>query len=247
MFKSSVLISLVAAGCVASLCCPTVAQAQVVYSNDFETNTNGFNTASTSLLPTDSQGFGVSPESTYLGRFANGTASLSLTGLEIGTTYTVEMDLFIGATWDGSQDVFQLGVQGGSFLVNSSFGNFGAQSYSDATPATGPGSAFAALTGADFFNLSPGNNTNRYAIYSFSKGAGNPTLQFTSIATTAQLDFTGVGLQDVTDEYWAVDNVVVSGPGVVSVPEAGAGALASIGTSMLAVGAFITRRRRPVA
>ncbi|MBC8139315.1 MAG: hypothetical protein H8F28_25855 [Fibrella sp.] len=242
MSKSSVLLSLAAAGCLATLCYATAAHAQVVYSNDFETNTNGFTSASTSLQPTDGQGFGVSPESAYLGRFSNGTVSLALTGLEIGTTYTVEMDLFIGATWDGGGDVFQLGVDGGSFLVNSSFGNFGNQSYSDATPATGPGSSFAPLTGADFLNFGA-NNSLRYSIYYFSKGAGNPVLQFIPTATTAQLNFIGTGLQEVTDEYWAVDNVVVRGPGVVAVPEAGTTGLLAIGGSFVGIGAIVARRR----
>lgn len=243
MLKSSVLLSLVATSFLVTLCCATASHAQVVYSNDFETNTNGFSSGSTTLLPTDNQGFGTSPESTYLGRFGNNTVSLALTGLEIGTTYTVEMDLFIGATWDGGSDIFQLGVDGGSFLVNSSFSNFFGQSYSDANPVAGPGSALPFMTGADFFNLSPGNNTNRYSIYLFSKGTGNPVLQFIPTATTAQLNFTGSGLQDLADEYWAIDNVVVSGPGVVTVPEAGTSGLLSLGGALFGIGAVIARRR----
>ena len=56
MSKLGALLSLsIAASCLAALSLTTAAQAQVVYSNDFETNTAGFTSASTELLPTDSQ------------------------------------------------------------------------------------------------------------------------------------------------------------------------------------------------
>ena len=201
----------------------------IVYSNDFETNTNGFSTSGTTLLPTDNGGYSSSNQSTYLGKFAgNDSTDLTLTGLTPGQSYTVKFDLFIGNSWDGNStnygpDNFSLKV-GSTALVNATFQNLYSgeasltsfeQTYSDNTPL-GDGGNFATLTGADVM-FDGGAYTNRYGIYYFGHGAGNPVLTFTAGSASETLSFAGAGLQDVGDEFWAIDNVEVSTP--VPTPE----------------------------
>ena len=214
------------AGCLL-LAIPTTATAQVVYSNDFETSTTGFSSSSTDTLPTTSGGFASTPTSTFLGRFASGTVDLSLTGLTVGRQYRVGFDLFIGASWDGNSTAFgpdnwRLGVTGNSDLVNTTFINLvpadGAlndftQNYSDSNPV-GPGSN-ARFAGADV-SFAGSSINDRYAIYKFSNGGGNPDLTFTATNANTTITFAGVGLQDTGDEFWAIDNVIVSG---ISAPE----------------------------
>ncbi|MFT3880061.1 MAG: PEP-CTERM sorting domain-containing protein [Gemmatales bacterium] len=205
----------------ASLC--GSASAQVVYSNNFEANTNGFTAggAIPSLtrfsLPTDSGGIASPNQSMYLGRLGSGIAksgsideivTLSVTGLTSGVKYSVAFDLLIGASWDGSAtspwgpDSWRFAVDG-TRLVNTTFSNLqqginaGAstpQRYSDTTFTSLTGPDLSRHTGADFF-FSP-NNTNYsldYSIYLFGRGVGNPYLEFTATSGTATLEFARFG------------------------------------------------------
>ena len=94
------------------------ASAQIVYQNDFETNTNGFNTASTVSRTTGNAGLNSAPLSTYLGRFANNMVTLTVNGLTAGTVYSVGFDLFIEATMDGNE-LWQLSSISSGPLVSS--------------------------------------------------------------------------------------------------------------------------------
>ncbi len=223
--------------------------AGVVYSNDFETNTNGFDRTETFALP--STGNPATPLSTFLGRFGNDTATLSLSGLTAGRAYEVRFDLFIGATWDGNYpgwggpDVFRL-TAGATPLVDATFGHSPApgdplllQSYSDATPLGGPAyaAAYPGRTGADVDYFSPNTIFENYSIYYFGHGAGNPYLTFIASGATETLTFQGLNLQGVGDEFWAIDNVAVS-----AVPEPSSIALSLIG--LAAAGLYGRRRAR---
>src|SRR5215216_2672414 len=88
--------------CAAFLSCASTVQAQIVFGNNFETDTAGF-TSSGSLpaltrvsLPTDSAGLASANQSMWLGRLGSGIAksgsvdeivTLNLTGLTPGTVY----------------------------------------------------------------------------------------------------------------------------------------------------------------
>ncbi len=160
--------------------------------------------------------------------------TLSLTGLTPGTAYRVSLDLLIGGSWDGSAgtfgpDQFKLTATSGAnsaTLINATFSNCGVnnelcgatspQSYSDATPTAGPGPSGVGNppeTGADFYNDTGGPSFYYldYGIYYFSHGAGNPVLTFTAGASTATLTFERLPIAsgDSSDEYWAVDNIIV--------------------------------------
>lgn len=241
-------VRLAALTALAALASP--APAAIVYSNDFEANTAGFDTASTTTLQTTADPAG--PTSTYLGRFSNDSAVLSLTGLTVGAQYTVAFDLFIGASWDGNNvgvgpDEWLLTVGGATpeTLVNTTFQNLNAseqaqgQNYSDTNPI-GAGS-FAAQTGADVAYFSAPSFFDRYAIYYFSHGAGNPVLTFTATGANVTLTFAGNNLQDVGDEFWALDNVVVTGPAANAVPAPGGLGLLAVGGLGLQAGRL--RRR----
>ena len=182
----------------------------IIYSNDFETNTAGFDIADTQFLPNDSTGGG----STYLGRRTPGSnlTVLTLTGLTPGAIYNLAFDLYIGGTWDGSlsfgPDTFTLSTSSSGILVNATFRNAfpignptPSQTYSDATPL-GNGGLFRTREGADVELGEP--------IYHFGRGAGNPLLSFTAAGTTEVITFRSVDAQGINDEFFALDNVVVS-------------------------------------
>jgi hypothetical protein len=222
------------------LCLP--GRAQVVFSNDFETNTDGF-TASGSLTnlsrvqrPTDSGGPSSTNTSMWLGKIGDGVAkggtneevvTLALTNLIAGATYTVAFDLMIGASWDGAAsgygpDCWRFSVDG-QRLVDTIFSNvkqgvnagaYSPQRYSDTNYATPTGPDVDRFTGADAFwsANADGNYANDYAIYYFGHGAGNPMLSFTATNSSATLQFVRYGSSaDSSDEYWALDNVLVTG------------------------------------
>ena len=221
--------------------------AVVVYSNDFQTNTAGFNVTDRIVLPSDAVG-GVS---TYLGRRTPGTnaATLTLTGLTPGATYDLAFDLFLGGTWDGSlvfgPDFFGLTSSSSGVLVNATFRNgfpigtpTPSQTYSDATPL-GDGGLFRTREGADVELGEP--------IYFFGRGAGNPLLSFTAAGTTETLSFGSVDFQGVSDEFFALDNVVVTTEenGAVGVPGPATLALLLVSVPAVLVAAATRRRCRP--
>lgn len=82
-----------------------------------------------------------------------------------------------------------------------------------------------ALTGAEFSRREGPGYSGYYGIYYFSYGTGNPILTFTAGGATASLQWArysgGTNFGDSGDEYWVLDNVIVS-----SVPEPSTGAFA---------------------
>ena len=160
----------------------------------------------------------------FLGRFTNNSPTLTLTTLIPGATYSVGFELYIGATMDGVEP-WTLTTGSGQTLVNTTFGNFGSQQYSD-TNFTSPTPDVAPKTGADVSQLVGPSNFDDFTIYYFGKGAGNPTLNFVAPASGSQtLIFAGASMPEPTDEFWALDNVTVTTPDqpVVGVPESSEG------------------------
>jgi hypothetical protein len=235
------MLTTVAVAC--SICSPALAM--VVFTNDFEADTQGFSSAARSSLPSDDLGYAGPNPTMMLGRFANDDITLTLSGLAAGVPHDVAFDLFIGASWDGNSTAFgpdSVRVTAGiETLIDATFinlveGDAGlttyTQSYSDATPVGA--AAFAPFAGADvrFDNTDEPSIFGRYAIYFFGRGVGNPVLGFTPLADSIEIRFQGLGLQDVSDEFWAIDNVVVT-----VVPEPAS--LALIAAAM----AVVARRR----
>jgi MYXO-CTERM domain-containing protein len=155
------------------------AAAQVVYSNDFETDTNGFGfdgtladwTAARVSLPTDSGGLASPNQSMWLGKLGDGIAKLAdtdeivtvaLADLEPFREYFVSFDLLIGASWDGAAngygpDSWRFSVNGVR-LVDTMFSNgeqgvnvgaYSPQRYTDTSYTSPNGPDVPRFTGAD--------------------------------------------------------------------------------------------------
>ncbi len=225
------------------------AQASIIFSNDFQSDTNGFTpggsigTLTRFSLPTDSGGLSSPNQSMWLGRLGYNVAksgsideivTLNLSGLTAGRQYNVAFDLFIGGSWDGSAfsfgpDSWRFAVDG-TRLVDTTFTNgnqgeeygaFSPQKYSDTTYTSTSGPNFGKFTGADF-SFTTGSNLYglHYATYRFGRGTGNPVLTFTASGPNATLEFARYGnTPDSPDEYWALDNVEVSDTSPSVVPE----------------------------
>lgn len=228
------LIVLAAASLVASS-----ARGQVVFSNNFESNTTGFAASgtlsglTTVSLPTDGGGLSSTNHSTWLGKIGFGVnktgsndeiVTLSLSGLSPSTTYSVAFDLLIGASWDGrvgtyGPDSWRFAVNG-TRLVDTIFSDYnghnqgaaGPQIYSDTSYTNPNGPVQANFAGSEFNVSDTSGYAGDYAIYYFGHGSGNPVLLFSPNSDgIATLEFARYGnTTDSADEYWALDNVSVS-------------------------------------
>ena len=193
------------------------AQADVVYSNNFQSNTAGFTNAGVlpaltrTSLPTDGGGLASPNQSMWLGRLGEGIAkstaaaeiaNLNVNGLTPGRQYIVSFDLLVGASWDGAaggygNDAWYFAVNG-TRLVDTIFSNgdqgidYGAyspQRYTDLNYATPSGANVAAFTGAEYYRKQGPGYSGYYGIYYFSHGAGNPLLTFTASGNSATLSW----------------------------------------------------------
>jgi hypothetical protein len=212
-----------AAFLLAAIAFASAAQAQIVFSNNFETDSAGF-TSSGSLpaltrvsLPTDGGGLASPSQSTWLGRLGSGVpksgandeiVTLNVTGLTQGAVYRVAFDLLVGASWDGSADspygpdAWRFAVDG-LFMVNTTFTNgnqgqeygaFSPQKYSDTTYVNQLGPNFGKFAGADASFTTGGTDYGQhYGIYYFGHGTGNPILLFAAGGPSATLEFARFG------------------------------------------------------
>jgi PEP-CTERM motif len=216
------------------------AQAQIVYSNDFETTTGGFSNGALVSHPITANPLGAT--SKFLGLFSDNTATqLTLTGLTPGSVYDLTLDLLIRGSWDGNSptvgpDVWRVKA-GGSTVVDTTFSNVtgSSQSFSRNGYIGGPGN-FAPGTDASVNNSNP-DVFSRYTIYKFDKIA-LPQIEFTPATSSLVITFEGANLQGVADESWALDNVKVTGRGS-AIPEPGTLALVGLGAL-----ALLRRRRK---
>jgi hypothetical protein len=206
----------------------------------------------------------------YLGEIGAGVAkstttqeiaSLTLNGLTVGKQYNVAFNLFIGASWDGYSIPGQYGpdywslTADGTSLIDTTFSNLkqgvnaGAISQQNYSPTTyssalGTDPTFDRGTGAAVAYFVSGTDYGQdYTIYDFGNGAGNPVIDFTADSATETLDFArSSGSTDSSDEYWALNNVQVTGiGGAGTAPEPGALPFLFAGT--LPVGIVAVRRR----
>ena len=187
-------------------------------------------------LPSDGGGLGSVNQSMWLGPLGYGVAksqanteivSLMLTGLTPGQNYMVAFDLLVGASWDGAASGY--GPDGWYFAVNGTrlvdtyfsngdqgidYGAYSPQRYTDSHYADPNGPDVPAFTGAEFYRKDGPGYSGYYGIYYFSHGVGNPVLSFTASGTSASLEWARYSPPnnsgDSSDEYWALDNVLVT-------------------------------------
>lgn len=181
------------------------ASAAMIYSNDFETPV-GAEWSSTDRTVTPVGG------RTFLGEFGPQAVTLTLNGLPSHSNIEVAFDLFVIRTWDGNDilfgpgvygpDIFQVDVASGPTPLHATFANpfnpvpGDQQSY----PDTFPGGSFPAGFGAEeVSSLGYGNDT----VYHIE-------LDFLHSGASLSVNFAGVGLQDMADESWGLDNVTVN-------------------------------------
>jgi len=188
----------------------------VVYQNDFEIGAGDEWTISTTNRTPTGRGF--------LGEFGNTPTCLNLQNLPRHNRVTVAFDLYIIRSWDGNQitrlaswlsslqapshiigpDVWWIKVDG-SALLNTTFTNWDLLGFRQAYPDGYPGGDQPARTGT------VENNTLGYVFGPYMLDSvyrlDFPT--FSHQSSTMQICFSGSGLQDITDESWGLDNIIV--------------------------------------
>jgi hypothetical protein len=164
-----------------------------------------------------------------MGEYSNEVVTLTLKDLPSHSRVSVSFDLFIIRSWDGnainwpveySRQLFApQGIIGpdiwtfqanGSTLLQTTFSNWLDSdplmpNLPQAFPGSYPLGSYPAQTGASKVNSLCYNNHERPmdAIYPMS-------FVFDHTGDTVTVDFSAMGLQDITDESWGLDNIQVS-------------------------------------
>ena len=205
------------------------ANGDVIYSNNFETSVGSqWSNTSTDITPVGDRRF--------LGQFANDDAvSLSLNNLAAHNSATISFDLYVIQSWDGTSsdygpDTWQLSVDNGPVLLNTTFSNTGDDGHLQSYPGSYSSSEeYPAYTGALEINTL-GYEFYGDSVYSLSFTFKHPD-------SSLALNFAGFGLQDISDESWGLDNMTVAVAGV-DIPEP-----ATIGILSLGVLGLVRKRK----
>lgn len=150
---------------------------------------------------------------TFLGRFGSDTANLTLPFVP-ACNVTVSFNLFIIQSWDGhgdfdgatGPDVWQLAVKDGPTLLLTTFATHAPrlQAYPNWYIAQGDPPLYAPHTGAaevDTLGYPDYGDAVYYMSFTFPHTGGELVLRFS-----------GSNLQEIGDESWGLDNVLVNCP-----------------------------------
>lgn len=188
----------------------------ILYSNDFEGGVG----PEWSATPVEATPIGARR---FLGRFCNETVSLALSELPYHTEATVSFDLFMMNSWDGNEtrmgwgpDRWGLTVSGGPTLLDTTFNNDhpNSGSYGQAFPdfySYPDGPQYPPFTGAtEIRTLGYEHFTGPGQSLGIMDSVYHLTFTFPHAEDSLALDFSAWNLQNLPDESWGLDNVVVS-------------------------------------
>lgn len=211
---------------IAGLSLASLANASVVYSNNFESgSTSGWSIPRGSVTPTG-RGF--------LGEFGNETPKLLLTNLGTHTGVTVAFDVYVIRSWDGNSDTPGVGPDVWSFgfdkpdgeqaLITTTFACQPAQWSREQSYPTAFG-----FGDAQMYSGAAERDTLGYVHRDWELSAVY-RMQFTFPHASNDLGlwFRGSGLQQITDESWGIDNITVT-----TIPTPGALALGGLSLGLL--------------
>ncbi len=174
----------------------------LVYSNDFEGLSVNWTEWTNVKTAYDDD------VSNFLGYYGNESPTLTLTGLAAHTEIEIHFDLILWDTWDGNSASYGPDYQGlssdGATVYEYTFSNVG--SNPETNPDTTPQLAvnFGGYR-SDFIDTYYEDYYDGFTI----AHTGN------EIA----LSFYGAGLQSITDESWAIDNVRIYSNAGAPIPE----------------------------
>lgn len=214
-----------------------IAEATIIYQNDFQTAfLNGWSSTSGPVI------ISTSPKGhKFLGRdpdygFSSETVSLSLSGIPV-PNYGIHLafDLYIIASWDGNStewgpDIFNLSVSGGPTLLNTTFSTHDYQSYPE---NYGTGASYEWNTGASEVG------TLGYTHMPFTNAIYHLEYTFSHSNSDLIINFAGVKLQEIGDESWGIDNVIIS-TDVIPEPNT----MLLLGSGLLGIGAIGFMKKR---
>ena len=208
-----------------SVDCPPVPCAGEFYTANFETAVgNEWSTNKAEVTPTGNRRF--------LGQFSNETVSLSLANLPPHTQITVAFDVYAIRSLDGNSvqwgpDILDVRAENGAIVTRTTFAN---QPLRQAWPGEFPGGDNAPGTGAVERNTLGYNfeAAQMNAVFRVSK-----TIAHTG--GTLKLNFTGSGLEAITNESWGLDNVSLRvdcpPPGATEVDEKASSEISAVKTN----------------
>ncbi|MFZ6029817.1 MAG: choice-of-anchor Q domain-containing protein [Chloroflexota bacterium] len=195
----------------ASVSTPVVTNEYVVLDDDFEGALHpGWCSQNTGKTPSGQ---------TFLGEFGNETLCLELTDLITHTRVTISFDVYVLRSWDGNRaastepmelphyilgpDEWQFGLSGATPLLHTTFSNWPGSR--QAYPGDFGTHEYPSMTGAAavrslgyFFEWIPMDSIYRL------------TYTFEHYESDLQIDFSAMGLDELDDESWGLDNVSVA-------------------------------------
>jgi hypothetical protein len=214
-----------------------LSNADAIYFNDFENTSNLLTEWSPKGStpygdPTEAApGIAVTPGTLdhptdrFFGQFTGDEfTTLTLNNLPAHTQLSISFDLYIIRTWDGidpmGPDVWDLSIVGGQTLLHTTFNNFwtsqNLQSYPDAyTGGVNLHHVGAAEINTLGFRVTGYGDSIMDSIYRFPNEYHSFTFDHT--ASSIEIKFSGfalqsgsLGEQNVYDESWGLDNVVIT-------------------------------------
>ncbi len=222
---------------------PAAASAMAIYSENFNSGTVGSEWSTNSgTLAVDTAA--NSPNEMYLGLndtfqfgLANQSVFLNLSGLAAHTQVTLTFDMIIMRSMDGNEP-FTLSAVGPGTLASESFENLtsGGNPLGGSDNANGSG-VFGHADAENSLGVTPDTNVG-----SIETALYRRSFTFDHSTSDLAITFSYSGLSSITDESWAIDNVLVESNAQSTAASAPA-TLPLVAAGLLGA-AFVRRQRR---